>query len=50
MNNVIYLKLKQKQLLLQAEQITYFQSECSGLKKIFILSENNCHFFEFVRS
>ena len=43
MNHVIYLKLRQKELLLQAEQINFIHSKWSGLKKIIILSENSFH-------
>ena len=38
------LKMRQKQLLFQAEKINLFQSKWSGLKKMVILSENSCHF------
>ena len=34
----------EKKLLLQAEQINFFHSKWSGLKKIIILTENSCHF------
>ena len=39
-----YLKMRQKQLLFQAEQINLFQSKWSGLKIMVILIENSCHF------
>ena len=42
MNHVIFLKLGQKWLLLQAEQNNFFHSKWSGLKVI-ILSETSCH-------
>ena len=45
MSHVIYLQLRQKWLLLQAQQINFFQSKWPGLKKIIILSENSGNFF-----
>ena len=47
MNHVIYLKLRQNYLLLQAEQINLFLVKMVRFKKIIILSENIVILFSF---